>query len=219
MIRGALMSNELILMLILQGAVMVVLVLYLGKPFAKLWATFMEAGRLSLIVVVDEGPNSNQAVKRHLLEIIKAAQQDIEMFDDGDDDADSIYQDPMIVAALKQKLATIPDFRVTCYLNEDNDLLFRREMEEWYPRAQVHAGIQPTARPEQQVHYKIADGGRLSYLSQHPRGEAERWFRRYDCTRLRKRDLRIEADRLFGPFQRSVAETYQHSVGQNQAIA
>ena len=210
------MSDELVLLLIVQGGLIVIVGLFLGKSFAKLWATYMQAGRLSLIEVVDSGPNDNEQVTRHFLEIVGEAQQSVELFDDGSEAEGSIYQNQEVADALREKLDAIPDFRVTCYLNDDKNLLFRRELEE-HARVTIHPGIQPHGRPADQVHYKIADGGRLAYLSQHPHDEEERYYRRLDCRKLKDKDLQIAAIKLFGPLRKSVEETYRHSLEQDQA--
>ena len=209
--------SEFVLISIVLAIHAALFVWLLGKPSVELWNSYMQAARLSL-VKTESGENNNTQAKDDFLYLISEAQHSIEVFDDGDTDKESVYQDHDIVAAIQGKLTSIEDFTVVCHFNNPvTDLWFAQQLAK-YERVTIHPGIQSgSQRPDDQVHYKIADGGRLAYLSQHGYGEGERNFRRVDCRALKGRDLQKTAQDLFGNLQRSVEETC--GCAEHEAIA
>ncbi len=162
------------LILVVAGSVWL-----LWAPFAKLFEIYKTVGQLSTVRVTT-GINDDDHAIAALLELVQEAKETLEVLDDGNNVPESVYNQETVVEALRHKLRHTSELEVTCYFNEDEDLLFRREFE-GNPRVHIHAGIQPGGtRAVDQVHFKIADGGRLAYLTRHRPGENRREYRKLD---------------------------------------
>lgn len=179
-------------------------------PFLALCKTFLRAKHLSMIKIIS-GENTNEQAKDDFLRLIDEAKERIEIFDDGDDMEESIYQKEEVVAKVKEKLRQVKNFQIDCYFNDDNELLFRQELEN-EDGVRIIAGIDPS-RPPDQTHYKIADNGRIAYLSEHGHKESERNYRFLDCRALTGNAFRTTTDFLLEKYQRDVRETVSRMQG------
>ena len=61
--------------------------------------------------------NSNEKVRTIFLSMLQGAKKELLMYDDGDTDAESLYQDHQVVDAIKQRLREQSAFKVRCMLN------------------------------------------------------------------------------------------------------
>ena len=155
----------------------------LWAPFAKLFEIYKTVGQLSTVKVTT-GINDDDRAIAAFLELVQEAQETLEVLDDGNNMPESVYNQEAVVEALRRKLQHTSALEVTCYFNDDEDLLFRREFE-GNPRVHIHAGIQPGGtRAVDQAHFKITDGGRLAYLTRHKPGENRRAYRKLDTRHI-----------------------------------
>ena len=124
----------------------------------------------SLLRVTDVD-NDNEDAIRHFRAVLDQAEREFLVHDDGDRTEGSLYDDEDTVAAVRKRLQTCPRLQVRCLLNFDEDVKMAALSEEYDGRFQVRYLHQ---RPVDDVHFKIADGGKMAYLSVHPKGVAER---------------------------------------------
>ena len=50
---------------------------------------------------------------------------------------------------------------------------------------------------EKEVHYKIVDGGRIGYVTQHGYSESERKYQQWDCRHLPEKQMKAKAAFLY----------------------
>ena len=115
--------------------------------------------------------NDDEDAIRHFLTVLGKAERELLVHDDGDKTNGSLYDDEKAVQAVRDRLQTCPDLKVRCLLNFKADIRMTALSEEYGTRFQVRYLHQ---RPVDDVHFKIADGGKMAYLSVHPRGVTER---------------------------------------------
>lgn len=72
---------------------------------------------------------------------------------------------------------------MSCYFNFDEDVLFT-EVFKNNPCVRIVTGHGD--RPDDDVHYKIIDGGLKAYISRHEVASPERRYRMIDCTKCQK---------------------------------
>ncbi len=194
----------------ISAVILIVSIWILYKPFLNLCKTFLRARHLSLVKIVS-GDNTDEQAKNDFLQLIEDAEECIEIFDDGDDMEESIYQKEEVVTKIKEKLRQVRDFKIDCFFNDDNELLFIKELENEYG-VNITAGID-SSRPPGQTHYKIADNGRIAYLSNHGRKESERNYRLLDCRALSENAFNNTKGYLFDKYQKEVRETVSKMKG------
>ncbi len=115
--------------------------------------------------------NDNEDAIRHFLTVLGQAEHELLIHDDGDDTEGTLYNDGGTVQAVRDRLRTCPDLKIRCLLNFKDDVSMARLSEEYGCRFQVRYLHQ---RPDKDVHFKIADGGKMAYLSTHEKGVVER---------------------------------------------
>ena len=142
-----------------------------------LWFGWMilDAHRVAAIVATETTENSDEKAKSAFLDLLRAAKKEMIVYDDGDANPGSIYEDENIVKAVKQKIKDNPKFHMDCVFNKDEETLFRRRL------ADV-SGVQIRKRETnpKRIHYKIIDG-RTAYVSVHEEGSAERLAKTIEC--------------------------------------
>ena len=149
-------------------------------------------------VVAKAGKNDDTGALNSVLWLIEEARDSLEIFDDGNRMTESIYEQQRLIDALREKLDTHPDFRVTCFFNDSaRDLRFRRAFA-GHPQVEVFAGLDPERQSQKkEVHYKIVDGGRIGYVSQHGHSESERLYQQWDCRHLPEKQMKAKAAFLY----------------------
>ena len=115
--------------------------------------------------------NDNKSAIRHFLAVLSQAEHELLVHDDGDNTEGTLYDDDDTVQAVRDRLRTCPDLKIRCLLNFKDDVRMAGLSEEYGPRFQVRYLHQ---RPAEDVHFKIADGGKMAYLSTHEKGVTER---------------------------------------------
>ena len=82
--------------------------------------------------------NENRVTPQGFIRLLDAASDEMVIYDDGDDVADSIYGTEEITQAIHRKLSSHPDFRIRCLFNcNASRLKFRREFDSADPRIEI----------------------------------------------------------------------------------
>ena len=145
----------------------IVLVLLVVAAMVSVWL----AHKYSLLRITDVKNDNKDAIK-HFLTVLDRAEREFLVHDDGDDKTDgSLYDDENTVEAVRERLRMYPSLKIRCLLNFNAGVKMAALSEEFGGRFQVRYLHQ---RPVDDVHFKIADGGEMAYLSSHPRGVTER---------------------------------------------
>lgn len=144
----------------------IVLVLMVVAVAVSVWL----AHKNSLLRITDV-ENDNEDAIRHFLAVLDQAERELLVHDDGDKTDGSLYDDEGTVDAVRERLRTCPALKIRCLLNFNEDVRMADLIDEYGDRFQVRYLRQ---RPVDDVHFKIADGGKMAYLSVHPKGVAER---------------------------------------------
>ena len=124
----------------------------------------------SFLRVTNVKNDSKDAIK-HFLAVLGQAEHELLVHDDGDETEGTLYDDEDTVCAVRERLRTCPDLVIRCLLNFKADVRMTSLSEEYGDRFQVRYLHQ---RPADDVHFKIADGGKMAYLSIHEKGDTER---------------------------------------------
>ena len=144
-----------------------VLVLLLVAFVVAVWL----AHEYSLLRVTDV-ENDNEDAIVYFLAVLHRAERELLVHDDGHDkNPSSLYNDQNAVKAVRERLRERPDLRIRCLLNFNKGVKMADLTAEFDDRFQVRYLHQ---RPKNDVHFKIADGGRMAYLSTHEQGAIRR---------------------------------------------
>lgn len=157
-------------------------------------------------IIIESGENSNSQAKESFLRLIEAANHSLETFDDGDKETESIYESNRVVNAIIAKLDANPDFKLVCYFNaQADDLLFYQRLHD-RDRVNINRGLEPvpSERPENELHYKIVDDGRLVYVSHHAFSEQDRDYWIGDGRHLPEKHVKAKAKLLYAPMREHV---------------
>ena len=125
----------------------------------------------------ESGLNTDEQATEMFIELVNQTRRQIDIHDDGNDFAESMYNSPDVIDALRERIRK-RNIRVRCLFNDADQPLallklahseeFRNHIEIWY----VSGG-----RQEPDTHYKIVDGGRLVHLSSHEHRARARGYR------------------------------------------
>lgn len=125
----------------------------------------------------ESGLNTDEQATTMFIRLLNQTRRRIDIHDDGNDFAGSMYNSPKVIGALRERIQE-RSIKVRCLFNDADQPLellnlartdeFGSHIEVWYLRG---------GRQEPDTHYKIVDGGRLVHLSRHARGAGERGYR------------------------------------------
>ena len=124
----------------------------------------------SLLRVTDV-ENDNEDAIRHFRTVLDQAERELLIHDDGDKTDGSLYDDDETIEAVRERLRACSRLKIRCLLNFNAGVEMAGLSEEYDGRFEVRYLHQ---RPDDDVHFKIADGGKMAYLSVHPKGVTER---------------------------------------------
>lgn len=150
------------------GAIFTVAFLY------SAWLTVDTHGDL-MIDDTRSGENDNDEASRMFLQLVEATRKGIVIHDDGDDSPESVYNDPKIIDALRQRIRS-RGITVECLFNEADEPLELLDLAHEFPDNVTIWYLDGVERPTRDIHYKIVDEGRLVYLSLHDKGNDNRKF-------------------------------------------
>ncbi len=169
-------------MAMIQGPEVIVIAIVASTFLLCVYLVTTVQGDLNLEDV--SGPNSNKNAIELFIDLVNETRTQIEIHDDGNDFAHSIYNNPGVIEAIRKGVRD-RNIKVRCLFNDKDEPLkilelarseeFRRNIEIWY----VHGG-----RQEPDTHYKIVDGGKLVHTSYHKHHEEERSYRLLRATSL-----------------------------------
>ena len=144
-------------------------------------------------LVTETGENDDGFACKVFTELLNDAQTEMILYDDGGKES-PIYDDDAVVSVVQQRLKENPDLKLFCLFTYDDRTAFWSAFEK-DPR--VYLKKRPV---RSDVHYKIIDGGRKGYVTVHKLNTASRPFRRYDCNKVRPRDMERVVKRTMGPY-------------------
>ena len=145
----------------------------LGAASVTAAVFYYEASRKLLIGVV-KGPNSEETVRVYFQRLLLGADHKVVIHDDGEDSPRSIYNDPSMMEVLR--FALDQGLEVHVLFNVGSEKLKIYELDDTFENLVIRRS--PTGKPlrHPDIHCKIADEGRMGYLSEHDGGSLNRWF-------------------------------------------
>ena len=159
----------------IQGAEWAVLAILVAGFLISLYLIVSVQGDLRLRE--ESGLNTDEQATAMFIGLLNQTRRRIDIHDDGNDFADSMYNSPEVIDALRERIRK-RNIKVRCLFNDADQPLellelarseeFRNRIEIWY----LNGG-----RQEPDTHYKIVDSGRLVHLSRHEHGASERGYR------------------------------------------
>ena len=150
--------------------------------------------------------NSNTMVLEYFVQVVNAAENRLIVHDDGDNVADTPYNDDRVLDALARRLETCHELEVKMLFNvKDEDLRIVRMANEYGHRLQIRYR---NGRPTGDIHYKIADNT-IGYFSEHDQGSSDRKIWVYDF----KDTTKTARERAFGPHSRLFEREFAQANG------
>ena len=153
-----------------------------------------DAVDVSRVVTRDLGLNDDETVEQEYLALLKEAETEIVMYDDGDG---SLYQSDTVIQNIKDKINANPSFKVECVLNEANGgTAFETELSDL-----ENVNIRQRTSNKSRVHYRLIDR-RKGYVSCHGPGQTKRNRKLIDCSNipLRGRKYPLVLERYYTDF-------------------
>ena len=142
--------------------------------------------------------NSDDVAVEHFMSLLNEAEDGMVVYDDGNDMEGSIYKSARVIDAVRLKLTDNPAFKLSCHFNFDESLPFTQQLG-------VCSGVRISTgrgvRPDDDVHYKIIDGGRKAHLSRQALASKERRFQVIDNTDVPEGELGHVTDIVLGPYK------------------
>ena len=157
----------------------------------------------SVNVRVQSGVNDDAAATL-LIFVLKAAKRTLVIHDDGNKHPETVYDNECVIDAVRRRLAENQELGIRCLFNDRDDLELVRQMCAEYPdRFKVWYGDR-LMRPDDDIHYKIADGGAVGHLSWHEHMQPEREFKLLDCSGAKPRTRKRAFGKYLDQFERHV---------------
>ena len=159
------------------SALMILFALVMSAP--TVWFTYRahQHCRFHTVTVIDDNP---EAIAR-FTETLGHASSELLIHDDGDS---SLYNDDLTIQEIRDRLNSSPELRIRCLLNFNEGVKVSELSDEFEERFQARYLHQ---RPIDDVHFKIADGGKWAYITVHGKGDTEHDGEVCDGTRANQR--------------------------------
>ena len=151
------------------------------------------------------GKNDSDTPKQYFKKLLNAAECSMIVYDDGNDMPTSLYADESIVEAVREKLNSTEEFELKCYFNDDANTLFRQELA-GLAGVEIRTGNGDAKRDK---HFKIIDGGRIGYVSEHDHGAEERDYEVVDCMMVPDKDFNRVAKKALGTYMESFRRKFE----------
>ena len=157
----------------MDGLDWIVVVIFMVGFLISLYLVVNAQGDL-LVDDTIRGANDNEEATKMFLSLIEEAHRSIIIHDDGNNSPESVYNNPDVIAALRDRIEK-RSIQVKCLFNDADEqlglLALAREFQDnvaiWYLDGE---------RSARDIHYKIIDGGKLVHLSRHDHGSEEREY-------------------------------------------
>ena len=160
----------------------------LNERISNIWA-FMQVKR------TPNDFNDDDSAVSKVIPLVDQAKELLEIYDDGDNFPESMYNNEHFVSSVEKRLEANKDLRVECLFNEDEDLLFTTRLAS-NPRVDIYIRFRGE---KNEVHYKIMDKGLKAYVSIHdPDDKRRRAFKETDCSGVPKKKLEYVTGSIFG---------------------
>ena len=157
----------------------------------------------SVNVRVQSGMNDDDAAATMLIFVLRAAKKNLVIHDDGNKLPGTVYDDARVIDAVRHQLAENQELNIQCLFNDRDDLELVRQMVTEYP-ARFKVWYRDGLRPDDDIHYKIADDGAVGHLSWHEHLQMEREFKLLDCSGARARTRKRAFGQYLHRFERDV---------------
>ena len=157
----------------IQGAEWVVVAIFATASLAGLFLVVSAQGDMRLRE--EAGENDDDQAAAMLIDLVHKARSSLVIHDDGNDSAESVYNNDGVVAAIRDRIKQRRRLEVMCLFN-DREKLKLLELADGECRNNISIWYAGGDRPENDIHYKIVDGGRLVHLSAHAHGASERGY-------------------------------------------
>ena len=184
------------------------LVLSIGVVIIGIWFVYAlgremkDIGLIRSFHVFPEMENNDQSAVANVVELLKEADRELEIFDDGDSFPESTYNDQLFLSAVREKLQNNPHFRIRCFFNRgDSDLEFIKMFRD-DPQVEIYVRKDGPRPPDR--HYKIIDGGKKAYLSKHSLGHHIRRYKEITRAELSPSQEARASELLFGDLRQKV---------------
>ena len=154
-----------------QGAEWFVLATLAATVFACMYLALSVQPDMNVAEERDE--NNDAQAAEMMVQLINKTRRTLVIHDDGNDSPQSVYNNDDVIRALRERIERRPHMTVECLFNDRENLkllALARDTQNiaiWYANG---------ARPDNDLHYKIVDGGKLVHLSSHAHGASERRY-------------------------------------------
>lgn len=158
-----------------QGAEWAILAVVAASFLVCLYLVVSVQGDLRMLE--EYGENTDEQARDMFMDLLGQTRRRIVIHDDGNYFPGSVYNDPNVIDALRER-ARRRKIRVRCLFNDaDEELGLIKLARSEESRGQIEVWKLRGGRREPDVHYKIVDSGRLVHLSRHDHGASEREYR------------------------------------------
>ena len=131
--------------------------------------------------------NSNIEAADLATSLVKEAEEEIEIYDDGDFFEESTYNYDPFVEAVQDKLVSNSLFRIRCFFNvHSQDLKFIQQFKD-HDRVSIY--VRTTEKRPDDLHYKAIDGWIKGVISKHDLGDGERCYRDFSYKNFPPADI------------------------------
>ena len=157
----------------IQGAEWIVVAIFATASLAGIFLVVSAQGDMRLRE--EAGENDDDQAAAMLIDLVNKARSSLVIHDDGNDSAESVYNNDAVVAAIRDRIKQRRRLEVMCLFNDREELKLL-ELADGECRNNILIWYASGDRPENDIHYKIVDGGRLVHLSTHAHGASERGY-------------------------------------------
>ena len=158
---------------IVQGAEWLVLAALCAAVVACAYLALSAQPDMHLVEERDE--NTDEQAAEMMVELINKTRRSLVIHDDGNDSPQSVYNNDAVIDALRRRIRLRPRMAVKCLFNDRDDLKLLR-LAQTECRSNIAIWYATASRPDNDLHYKVVDGGKLVHLSSHAHGASERGY-------------------------------------------
>ena len=117
--------------------------------------------------------NTDAQAAEMMVDLINNARRSLVIHDDGNNSPASVYNNDDVINALRARIERRPRLTVECLFNDHDDL---KLLDLARDTGRIAIWYADGTRPDNDLHYKIVDGGKLVHLSSHAHGASERGY-------------------------------------------
>ena len=125
--------------------------------------------------------NSDETAPDNIIKQLEQTQKSIHIFDDGNDNENSIYNNERVLSKIKEKLNA--GVEISIHFNEQANL----KINKLASAENLNIKYNPSERSENELHFRISDNGKYSYISRHKYDNPNRKYFLYDRSKMKLR--------------------------------